>query len=899
MEITREEIERVTGVSTGDVSIYRAADGKLKPLYFSDRVAWFSGLSPEDYGKSVREDALKGVVEADRASVRKAMLEAIEKGQIYDGQFRVLHAEKGFTWVHARARVIGEMAGDPVLVTNFMNITIESESYADIIDKSKAVIYVTDAENYQLYYANEAALNLWGSRNYSGQTCYHFIRGADKPCPFCSVPLMKNGIIHVPQVYDPDMHKYFRVACHRVKWFGRDAIVVSSDDITEDVSSIQKLQREKEEAEAYQKNWLHDEKNLLIKTHYDLTDNILIDSTGSDSAEFVGGHVSYDELLERFLNQAYRVQDRERLRGIMDRATMIANCGKGDTHFEFTYCRSVNGQDPVWVTTTGNSFISASTQHVEAYFYSVDVTAAVLEEQIISQLTELGYDYLGLIYPREDRILYYTVGREGNNPVRVRHASYSDFIANNAERYVAEEDLERVLERTSCGAIARSLEGENSFTITYGIISGTGSYYRKALQFAYISEEKDMIFICRSDVTAQHLSEQQQIAELKEAKLAAERAKEAQSSFMSGISHDMRTPLNGIIGFTRLARNAETIPEVRGYLEKIRLSGSLLLDLINDTLMISKITSGKVELQPEPILLKKLTDNVAIPVRESAAEGKVIFTLHNKLPERMVLADRLNIQKILLNLLANAVKFTPEGGSVDFFAEASAENEAGMEVLFIIRDTGIGISREFLPKIYEPFLQENFDQSGRSGNGLGLSIVRQLVSLMHGDIQADSAKGKGTEFRVRLYFPSTDREETGKTADQKRLWPVLFGKKILLCEDNYLNTEIAKALLKGQNMTVVCAGNGKEGAERFGASELHEFDAILMDIRMPEMNGYEAARKIRSMPRSDAGEVPIIAMTADAYQEDVEKCFAAGMNDHVAKPVDPDRLYTALASFFA
>jgi len=325
----------------------------------------------------------------------------------------------------------------------------------------------------------------------------------------------------------------------------------------------------------------------------------------------------------------------------------------------------------------------------------------------------------------------------------------------------------------------------------------------------------------------------------------------------------------------------------------------LLLDLISDTLTVSKMNSGKLTLQLQPVDTDTLLEAIAVPVRASAEARHITFTLDNQIPRRRIMADRLNTEKIFLNLLSNAVKYTPEGGHVRF-AAALAEGEGDGErvaMVFTVADDGIGISADFLPHIYETFVQENREGES-SGTGLGLSIVRQLITMMDGTIDVESTMGKGTTFTVRLSFekaasPSEAEKDGGGAGDVKM---ELAGRKVLLCEDNSLNREIACALLKAKGMTVDNAENGQVGVDLFTSSQPGTYDAVLMDLRMPVMDGYQATRTIRESAHPDGAAIPIIAMSADTFDDDIRKCLDAGMNDHVPKPVDPARLYSALSS---
>lgn len=391
-------------------------------------------------------------------------------------------------------------------------------------------------------------------------------------------------------------------------------------------------------------------------------------------------------------------------------------------------------------------------------------------------------------------------------------------------------------------------------------------------------------------------------AEAREQRIKAEafeKSAQEKSAFFSNISHDMRTPLNAVSGFIRMAAKDDISAQKRKeYLDKAGQSSELLLDLIDDTLTMSKVSSGKLQLNVESVDSWNLFESVIIPIREAAAKKDIDFTAdYSQTPQRMIAADRLNVQKILLNLLSNAVKYTPAGGHVNLLITCvPAENEV-LDYLVTIDDDGIGISPEFLPHVFEPFAQEKRPGYDAVGTGLGLAIVRQLVDLMGGSIEVHSEKDKGTAFTLHLRFNTSAAEISLHHEAEDGI--ELSNKKMLVCEDNSLNQEIAVSLLGDRGIRTAVAGNGQVAVQMFAESAEGEYDAILMDVRMPVMDGLQATRTIRAMDRPDAATVPIIAMTADAFSEDIRNCLEAGMNGHVAKPINPDLLVDALNRAFA
>jgi signal transduction histidine kinase/ActR/RegA family two-component response regulator len=388
----------------------------------------------------------------------------------------------------------------------------------------------------------------------------------------------------------------------------------------------------------------------------------------------------------------------------------------------------------------------------------------------------------------------------------------------------------------------------------------------------------------------------------------ADKASAAKSEFLSTISHDLRTPLNGIMGMTYLAQQENNPPATKDYLQKIDTSSTFLLGLINDVLDMSKAESGKIELHLEPYPYSEFESYIQAVIRPLVESKKQTFSfgsevLNQKETHLIPLVDKLRINQIYFNLLSNAVKYTPEGGHIRFTIQERMLPSQTIEVTSRIQDDGIGMSPEFQAKMFEPFAQESQSNSSPgTGTGLGLSIVKKLVELMGGTIQCESHLHQGTTFTLVFNFPTADerkeKNQSQKPLDESTL-AILKGKRVLICEDNALNQEITKRLLEKQGIHVLLAKDGQEGVTFFSQSEPNTIDLILMDIRMPKMNGYQATLAIRSLAREDAKKVSIIALTADAFTRDVAKADSYGMNGHLSKPIDPNLLYRALVTFFS
>lgn len=392
---------------------------------------------------------------------------------------------------------------------------------------------------------------------------------------------------------------------------------------------------------------------------------------------------------------------------------------------------------------------------------------------------------------------------------------------------------------------------------------------------------------------------------LKESALQAENANKEKSSFLSHISHDIRTPMNGIIGMTNIAmKNLNDKERVLDCLKKIDNSSRHLVSLINDILDISRIENGKMVINHEPMDIREVINNCAFIAESLLAQRKVDFVREFGIFHHPALVgDELHLRQILINILGNAVKFTPDGGKIFFQVRELSFKDGKATYHFEIEDTGIGMKPDFLEKIWDSFTQENNGNCGEhKGTGLGMAITKKLVDLMHGTIKAESEPGIGSKFMVEISFDTglmTGISEKGKKTENKQKPTVcLEGMRILLVEDTPLNMEIAKFMLEEEGIKVTTAENGQTAVNIFNNSPEMTFDAVLMDVRMPVMDGLAATKSIRTLPRIDAATIPIVAMTANAYDEDIRQTVEAGMNAHLTKPVHQNELLQTLGRFY-
>ena len=504
-----------------------------------------------------------------------------------------------------------------------------------------------------------------------------------------------------------------------------------------------------------------------------------------------------------------------------------------------------------------------------------------------------------------ENVYYHEAAFKVENDIQTP-CSYSDYC-NKRSRYVTEDTLEnyRIVD-SSFKLLKRFATGAKQVTVEY--CETMGKENKPVWLQKTVLMSRDMVYDANTDKESSvvhgivlfkntsdfHEKEQQEKARLQMAYEEADSENRAKTEFMNRMSHDIRTPINGIMGMVDIIRkNRDDWGKVDDSLDKIQLSTRHLLELVSDVLDMSKLEAGMFEIHEDVFDMNELMDEVAALVDAQLVESGITHCKHRSNIQHTALkGSSLQLRRIMVNLLSNAIKYNKSNGTIDTYAEELSCDGTTVWYEFKIVDTGIGMSEEFIKEqLFKPFTQEKNDaRTLYRGTGLGMSIVKALLDKMGGSIEVESQLGEGSTFTFRLPFKVDENAIETKKEEQSSGEQKLEGKQILLVEDNEINMEIAEFYLKELGIVVDKAWNGKEAIDKFEESAPGTYDLILMDIMMPVMGGREAARRIRTLERPDAETVRIYAMTAQVSSESVHKCLASGMNGHIAKPIDESKL---------
>lgn len=587
-------------------------------------------------------------------------------------------------------------------------------------------------------------------------------------------------------------------------------------------------------------------------------------------------------------------------KGLERRELLLAHIN-GLRKKDFTFPMTISGSSLVWFKITIEMIVNPYSEDVEAFIVLEDVTAKKYAELAKNAVIDDIVEYV--FWVNTTNGIARIVRKDNTNEwiPDEKEIPYSELVEDMIIKTASENEKKNLKGNFDLEKIQKQLAKNDIITFNYHVPTDDKDLVKCERVF-YLDEQKNaIVFICR-DVSSITLFEQKKNEELEQVMRRLDKANNAKSEFLSRMSHDLRTPMNGIIGFTDLAeKEIEDINAVKRNIRKIKMSSEYMLDLLNDILDMSKIESGKLSISLKPTEVENMVDTLLMFGTSECEKKGIKFSCNVKelkLKGKYFMMDELHVKQILMNLISNAIKFTPENGHIEVELKKIAETDTTANAQVIIRDSGIGMSDDFQKIMFDPFMQDPNSGNG-TGTGLGLTIVRCLVELMNGKIECKSSLGEGTEFIIQLPFDKVDKKDLPKKAKiKKEKDPIsLKGKKILVVEDNALNQEIALRLLEKEKIIVKLANNGLEALDIISDSKPDSFDAIFMDMRMPIMDGVEATKHLRQLEEKTGTHVPIIAMTANAFSDDIERCLSAGMDAHIAKPISIENITKTLQLF--
>jgi len=551
----------------------------------------------------------------------------------------------------------------------------------------------------------------------------------------------------------------------------------------------------------------------------------------------------------------------------------------------------------IWVTSISSLIEDPNSKHIIAFIRLYDVNDEEETKLLINRVSNLDYDFFLLMDSQTGRARRFMSDGKPMEDGKGEDFSFEEIWGWFEQRF-APNEWENIKSQLKLDIVKEVLSKQERYMVTFTSLEEKDALLRKRLSFAYLDESHLRICCLCQDFTEIVKRDEVQKQKLEFALGEAEKANAFKSEFLARMSHEMRTPLNAIIGLANLGLSDSPDPVALDYFKKIDTSGEYLLGLITDVLDMSRIEGAGIELHPENYYLSEFLNALSTIIGPQCVKKDILFlTIIKGKVNTDAYVDKMRFTQVFINLLSNAVKFSPHGGTIALTIRTEQMPNMHNRMIFVIADNGCGMSKEFQKRAFLPFSQERIGKNNTiPGTGLGLAIVKNLVQLMGGTIVMESELDKGTTFTLTF--------ETIWTGDEQKevfvsLAPIdyslLKGKRVLLAEDHPLNAEIAKKVLERQEIISELAGDGQIAINMFKESPIGYYDAILMDIRMPNVDGIEATRQIRALKRKDAISVPIVAMTANAFVEDVNECLGCGMNGHLSKPIEPSELFDMLA----
>lgn len=915
MEISYDKIKQIVSLSSDPSFIFQADNGQMKILYFSSGLASLYGFSEDEFIPFKQMDIIEILPEYEREKARRAILGLIKNDTTYRFDFVVKNKDQQFVSCKGKCFYLGEHMNRPALIailddesgrmTNekLSQLFLSEKRYRTVLDFAGIFVWDMNIPEHKIYNDNgwikEYHLENEMKNFPQSMIDSNFIdrESVDKITE--SYKKLLDGEKDISYEVWVRINEFSKPVCLKVRYLAEipDAPDKKPVHAYAYALNITDLKTAENTFNSRTSAYLRMNPNAIFTMQANLTQNTIsnIVLKKNELSDF-NSLQSYDDMVSEFIKKIYDKNERIKFINTFSKGTLIAAYNSGNFTITYEHRLKFSENDFKWVRTLVDMVKNPITGDIEAVIHLITIQSMKVLNMLAQGTVNKSYDFVAIINKNKDA--FYLVSKNSqfdHSEIKGFDQYFFDFfnklINDNLERQV-------FFNQFSLNKIYSHLQTENEFTIEFSTDNNIDSH-RKQLSFLSLPDFEESVFLmtCR-DITRQYNNELAQKNELKEALLKAREANAAKTNFLSLVSHDIRTPLNGIIGMNELALNEDISDKVRCYLEKAQLSSEFLLGLINDILDLTKIESGKLELIEEKYTYSEFINYITAVMNPLCEKKDITFNLNIEKNADAIITDKLRFNQVFFNILSNAVKYTPAGGTVSFSSELLKKENGIITSVYYIKDNGIGMSKSFMAHLFDEFSQENRVSSSQVlGTGLGLSIVKKLVDLMHGEIEVDSKVNEGTTFKLTLSYKELTEDDLGKLLPDEDLFkkPEVNGKNILLVEDNEINQEIAKELLFSLGANVDVANNGEEGVKLFKENDDNHYDLILMDVRMPIMNGHEATKLIRNHSQYKySSAIPIVAMTANAMVEDKSECLNSGMNDFLAKPINKKALYQML-----
>jgi len=779
--------------------------------------------------------------------------------------------------------------------------------YQTILNETQTGVVAHDIKTGEIFYANDRLKEIYkvegDIENLSPDS--FLMRERGKKHLDLDYRALRNGASNEAIEYH-DSGRIYQVKGRIIDWYGREAYVEYMFDVTDSKRFSEQLQLEHEELQRkYQEEMLYREKaisdDVISSSRINLSHGYVEEMRIGTKEGFERKYHYAMDLISRIVAVTNQVWLSEEQNLNMSAPMMLRRYLQGERTFAEEFMAELKDGRHVWLRSEAKIVQRPETAEIIAFCYNRNITREKILTNILERIMEFDYDEIFTIDSLNGQVSLMATGRYVMDE-QMREGEYAQELANLKSRAGSKADAEKIESELQISNIVDRLKNDPVFITEISLLSKNGKARLKQLRFIYLNETLGTLLFTITDIDDMVQAEKQKKLELEGALQVAEEANATKMRFLASMSHEIRTPMNVIIGLASIIEEeADNKDKVLENAERLGATSKYLLALLNDVLDMAKVETGRVNLNKYVFSRNTYwqTINTIAQAQAQAKEVNYVFECEPNKQDKYI-GDGVRLQQILINLINNAIKFTPKGGTVTVRSRHVETVNRRVKIRMQVADTGIGMSKEFLPKVFEAFTQEHdATTSSYGGSGLGLSIAKNFARMMGGDITVESEEGVGTTFTVEVWL------DLAEDSNEVKVEPVLneernffTGKSILLVEDHPLNTMVAKRLLEKKKMKVVHAENGQIALDFFKEKEAGTFDAILMDIRMPVMDGITATKKIRALKREDAKTIPIIAMTANAFDEDRKHTYEAGMNAHLAKPIEPRMLYDTLAQQF-